>query len=335
MIMEAMEHKTVKTCEVEILDFLPQRDLSKVREEIIEGLNAKQKSISPKFFYDKKGSELFEKITRLEEYYPSRCEKEILSSVVAKLDLNFNGVEIVELGSGDATKISSVFRQLPIDVLSSMAYVAVDISQSAIEKSLDDILDEFELERVTGVVADFHHQLNLIPGQSRRLYCFLGSTIGNFSPEEVERFMTNLGASMQVGDSLLMGADLHKCIDVIELAYDDAKGVTAEFNKNILKAINAHIESGFDPEKFEHLSFYNSEEHRIEMHLKAKCKHEVRLGQNGLSIHFEKGETIHTENSYKFTLERLTEIGAMGNLKIQDVFSDAKNWFNLVHFVKA
>jgi L-histidine N-alpha-methyltransferase len=331
--MNFIDEQIIKVGEAGMLNFLPKRGIKNVKDEIIEGLTSKQKYISPKFFYDQTGSELFEKITQLEEYYPSRCEKEILSTIVGKLDFNFENLDIIELGSGDSSKISSIFRQIPKSVLSTISYYPVDISQSAIENSIDDIRAEFALKSVTGIVADFHHQLDLIPGKNKRLFCFLGSTIGNFSPTEVERFITILGSSMNKGDGLLLGVDMVKDTQIIEAAYNDRKGVTAKFNKNILSVVNGNIQSNFDENYFDHLAFYNPNQQRIEMHLKAKCDQQVELDNKRLTIQLKEGESIHTENSYKFTIDQLEKIGSLGGLKINKIFTDSKTWFNLVHYL--
>lgn len=332
--MNFIEEQIVKIGEVEVLNLLPQLGIDTVKKEIIEGLTAPSKSISSKFFYDQKGSELFEEITRLEEYYPTRCEKEILSGAISELDIGFRNLDVVELGSGDSSKIVSIFRQIPANLLSGIRYYPVDISQSALENAVKDISKKFTLKSITGIAADFHHQLHLIPAHNKRLFFFLGSTIGNFSPDEVQEFMTTLGSSMNKGDSLVLGVDMVKEIPVIEAAYNDRKGVTAKFNKNILNVMNDTIGADFNLENFDHLAFYDTKNHKIEMHLKAKSNLRIELKDQDLNICFRKDETIHTENSYKFTGNQLEKIGSYGGMVVKKIISDSNGWFSLVHYVR-
>ncbi|MBE9468455.1 MAG: L-histidine N(alpha)-methyltransferase, partial [Bacteroidetes bacterium] len=238
-------------------------------KEIYKGLYAKQKFLSPKFFYDKKGTELFEMITQLEEYYPNRTEKSILLNIVEKLNFKFENSTIIELGSGDSSKISMLFKQIPKELLSSINYFATDISISAIEKSIANLSQEFPLKNIKGIAIDFFYQLNKIPQKENRLFCFFGSTIGNFKFLELAKFMLVLGNEMNKGDSLLLGLDMMKEISIIEKAYNDKKGVTAEFNKNILNVVNKLIKSDFNTHDFFHYAFFNKQKSRIEMHLKA------------------------------------------------------------------
>lgn len=332
--MNFIDDQIIKVGEIDILNFLPKRGINNVKEEILKGLTSQQKYISPKFFYDKKGSELFNEITQLEEYYPTNCEKEILTYVFDRLNINLLNCSIIELGSGDSSKISSIFSQIPIDILATISYYPVDISQSAIINAVDDITRRFDLRKITGIIADFHHQLDLIPNKNKRLFCFLGSTIGNFSKNEVENFITELGGSMNKGDGLLLGVDMVKDTQVINAAYNDSRGITAMFNKNILNVINGNIRSDFKVDKFEHLAFYNEKEQRIEMHLKAISEQVINIPLSNHQLQITKGETIHTENSYKYTVEQLNKIGKMGGLKIKNILSDSKKWFNLVYYVK-
>lgn len=318
--------------DIEIRNYLPEIGIEKVKTEIIKGLSSSPKFISSKYFYDKKGSELFEEITKLEEYYPTRSEKEILSHLIEGLAIDFRNIDIIELGSGDASKISILFKQIAPDILSTINYFPVDISESALEKSTQEIAEQFNLNSITGIVADFYHQLHFLPRRGNRLFCFFGSTIGNFTYSEIEVFMRLLKESMHAGDSLLLGVDMIKDTSVLERAYNDNKGITAAFNKNILNVVNTLIRSDFNVNSFEHMAFYNSEKDRIEMHLKAT--EDVQLSIDGISkpINIKKGEAIHTENSHKFNLDLLEKIGGFGDLRIEKVFTDTKQWFSLFHF---
>lgn len=332
--MNFKDSRTVKVGDIEILNFLPQRGINSVRKEIIDGLQTPQKYISPKFFYDPTGSELFEEITKLKEYYPTRCEKEILTNIIGQLDVDLHKLDIIELGSGNASKIKTIFRQIPRSDLSSINYYPVDISQSAIKKSVAEIIDDFDLNDITGIVADFLHSFDYIPRRNKRLVCFLGSTIGNLNPFEVKEFMKQIGGIMQEGDGLLLGVDMDKDNAVLEAAYNDNKGVTSKFNLNILNVVNSHIQSNFNPNDFDHLAFYNQEKQRIEMHLVARTNIQVEIRITGDTIQIAKGETIHTENSYKFARTQLIELEKYGRIKMKNLFADSKEWFSLVHYEK-
>lgn len=312
---------------------LPHIGINKIREEILKGLKSSPKYISPKFFYDKKGSELFEAITELDEYYPTRTEKSILSTIVEELDLDFYNLSIIELGSGDSSKISLLLRQVSEEQLATIKYHPLDISKSAIEKASEKLAEEFPIIRINGIVADFIHQINLVPKTGRRLFCFFGSTIGNLNRNEIEEFMKLVDDEMQPGDSLLLGMDMVKDITVLEKAYNDEKGITAQFNKNILNVINSICGTNFDIENFEHLAFYNKDEHRIEMHLKAINDMVVSQPESD-DIYIHMGETIHTENSHKFNFDDIKTVGVWSGLDVEKIITDNNKWFSLVYYKK-
>ncbi|TFH26517.1 MAG: L-histidine N(alpha)-methyltransferase, partial [Bacteroidia bacterium] len=290
--------------------------------------------ISPKYFYNAGGSQLFESITELEEYYPTRTEKAILSGIGNRLKLDFNDLNIVELGSGDPSKIRLLLQQIPSETLATIHYYPVDISHTALEGSAMQLTEEFPEMAVTGIVADFMKQFDKLPKTQNRLFCFLGSTIGNFNPEERLSFMQHLGNEMEAGDHLLLGLDMVKDPRVLHRAYNDGQQVTAAFNKNILNVVNGIIDTSFDSADFEHLAFYNENEQRIEMHLKAMKDRKIRINGNGETLDIKKGETIHTENSYKFNREDIESIGSHAGLEVASVFTDEKLWFSLVHYYK-
>ena len=315
----------------ELLDYLPDMGIGPVREEIVKGLLSVPKRIPSKFFYDAAGSELFEEITRLEEYYPTRTEKQIISTQIKNLNLDFKNLHIVELGSGDASKISLLLEQVPPGLLKTIHYFPVDISRPAIEKAMQNLMQKFDLKGITGVVADFFHQMNVIPDVPNRLFCFFGSTIGNFTPSQAQAFMYNLRKIMHKGDTLLLGIDRVKDIDILEKAYNDGKGITARFNKNILNVVNSLVHTDFHPNDFEHVAFFNRGKNRIEMHLRALKNMEISLGDNK-KIFFEKGELVHTENSQKFTSADIRKIADWASLEVQQVLSDPNLWFSLVYY---
>ena len=330
--MNYTEETTLVESISKLENYLPHIGINRVKQEIIDGLKSFPKFISPKYFYDHKGSELFEEITNLDEYYPTRTEKSILSTIVKKLNINFSNLSIIELGSGDSSKIRLLLEQIPSKYLSTINYFPFDISQSAIEKASQDLQVLFPTINTTGIVADFIHQIDKVPKVKNRLFCFFGSTIGNLTKNEIHEFMISLGAEMSDGDSLLLGMDLVKDISILEKAYNDAKGITAEFNKNVLSVINKLANLNFNESDFEHVVFYNREKNRIEMHLKALDNLEVLSSNGNEIIRFKKGETIHTENSHKFNLDDIKTVGSWAGLNVEQVITDNNKWFSLVHY---
>lgn len=315
-------------------NFLPDIGIDKVREELIDGLTSSPKFIPSKYFYDKKGSLLFEEITKLDEYYPTRTEKSILIDVLSKLNLQINDLSIIELGSGDPSKISLLFDQICQSELDQINYYPVDISQSAIESSISLLTQKYDGITINGIIADFIHQVELLPKVNNKLICFFGSTIGNLKRNEIQIFMKKLGAVMRGGDNLLLGLDMIKDVNILENAYNDSLGVTAAFNKNILNVVNKLISTNFDPDKFEHLAFYNNQEQRIEMHLKAKENLRIEVNSSKVELQIKKGEMIHTENSHKFNSKDIQQFAYWGCLNMENVFNDENNWFSLVHYRK-
>jgi len=313
---------------------LPKLGIEKVESEIFTGLKAIPKYISPKYFYDEMGSELFEEITELDEYYPTKTEKGILVTIASKLNLDYSNLSLIELGSGDASKIRLLINQIPKEKLSSIKYYPIDISQSAIEKSSKILASEFSSISIRGIVADFIHQKSWVPKSNNRLFCFFGSTIGNMTISETKEFLKLLGSEMGKGDSLLLGMDMVKDLNVLVKAYNDEKNITAQFNKNILNVVNKLVGLNFNADEFEHLAFYNKDKERIEMHLKAKKDMIIKTKNLSDKIFIRKGETIHTENSHKFTKESIEKFGFWAKLKVEKVLTDKNNWFSLIHFRK-
>ncbi|MCG8520892.1 MAG: L-histidine N(alpha)-methyltransferase, partial [Pseudomonadales bacterium] len=229
---------------VRIKNLLPDIGIDQARKEIIEGLTSDQPKISSKYFYDEKGSVLFEEITKLEEYYPTETEKSILKRIAPDLMNRNSSLEIIELGSGDCSKISILLNAIDRLTLENVNYIPVDFSRSAIESSANQLTKKFPEMEISGYVADFIHQLDLIPHSEKpRIICFLGSTIGNFAKNEAKEILQNLSKGMLKGDSLLVGFDLVKPKRILHSAYNDSKGVTEKFNKNILNVVNEIIQS--------------------------------------------------------------------------------------------
>jgi L-histidine N-alpha-methyltransferase len=315
-------------------NFLKKIGSDAVVNNITKGLTSHEKYISCIYFYDAVGSKLFQQITRLPEYYPSRIEKKLLSEAAFYVRNQIKDIDIVELGSGDCSKISILLEAVPSHLLQSVRYIPVDVSQSVVEESAAILVSAFPGMSIHGVVADFVKQLDLIPRGLKRFFCFLGSTIGNLSRKDAIEFFRILGRTMHTGDMLLLGADMVKPTDILENAYNDSQGVTAKFNLNILNVVNHLAHTDFCPDKFEHIAFYNQAFSRIEMHLKAKADMKVESPLIKEKIIIKKGETIHTENSHKFTHEYIEKFVQAAGLEIQHVFSDEARWFSLVLLVK-
>lgn len=327
--------KTIKRpSAIKITNNLKELGDTNIKKEIFDGLLSHPKYISSKFFYDSYGSKLFEEITKLDEYYPTRTEKSILNSFITNLNLDFKNLNIIELGSGDHSKISLLLKQIPDNLLSTITYYPVDISRSAVEESSINLLKEFSDLNINGIITDFMHNLILPKSDERRLVCFLGSTIGNLSPDEVNNFMKKIGNDLNVGDVFLLGIDMVKDKNILHCAYNDTRKITAEFNKNILNVINEIMQSNFDNSNFEHLAFYNEQKQRIEMYLVANCDMTISLGSNYDNIQIEKGEKIRTEYSHKFSTENIEQFGSLSGLEIENIFTDKKKWYSLVQFVK-
>jgi len=306
-----------------------------VTTTILRGLKRPQKHIPSMFFYDGIGSKLFEEITRLPEYYPTRTEKQLLRQLARVLCDDLSRHNIVEIGSGDCSKISILLGAMPPERWRTLRYTPVDVSQDAIQESADHLQRQFPGLRIEGIVADFTRHLHLIPNGGKRFFCFLGSTLGNLSVKEAEQFFLDLGSIMFRGDSLLLGVDMIKPFHVLEKAYNDTRGVTADFNRNILKVVNRLIGTDFDPQAYVHRAFYNQGKNRIEMHLEAMKDMEVSCPAIPLQIMIRKGETIHTENSHKYTHDHVRDLAERGGLKIEKSLTDENRWFSLIHLSRA
>lgn len=317
-----------------IEDFMPKVGESSIREEMINCLRENPKKLPSMYFYDHHGSELFEMITNLDEYYPPKIEIPLLRSTAQKLKQELKDCDLVELGSGDCSKISVFLDEIPEEIRQTIVYFPVDVCKQAIEKSACNLQDTYPEMNIHGITADFLEHIEKIPAQRRRFFCFFGSTIGNLTEVQAMKFMTDLGKVMKNNDRLLLGVDMVKDIEIIEKAYNDSQGITAEFNKNILKVANGHIKTDFYPEEFEHVAFFNKNFSRIEMHLKAKKDLKVTSPFLKDQIIFKKGETIHTENSHKYTVDGINKMANAAGLSVENIFNDDKKWFSLVEMVK-
>ena len=320
--------------QITLSNCMPPPSSKETVAEIIKGITSKPRYIPTRFFYDGTGSALFEKITGLPEYYPTRTEKGILKENAAVIARDLADTDIVELGSGDCSKISILFDVIPPERRRTICYIPVDVSRSAILESAETLSRKYPEISIHGMLADFLKHLSNIPGKKRRVFCFFGSTIGNMDPAQTSHFISNLGSLMRKGDQLLLGFDMVKDTVVLENAYNDTWGVTAEFNKNILRVVSNLIITDIDPEHFDHVAFYNTRESRIEMHLKALKDIDVESPHLSAKITIGRGETIHTENSCKFTGPRISVLADEAGLRIDKVFTDDNHWFSVAHFLK-
>ncbi len=285
-----------------------------LRADVLTGLTERPKWLPPKWFYDKVGSELFEEITRLPEYYPTRAEREVLAREAEHVIARSGCDTLVELGSGSSEK-----TRLLLDVLTAgrdrdrPGYVAVDVSEDALRAACAGLAERYPGLRLEAVRADFEHQVDLLPTRGRRLVAFLGGTIGNLPPRSRADFLGAVRRHLHPGDHLLLGADLVKSPEVLVPAYDDAAGVTASFNLNVLEVLNRRLGADFDRSAFRHRAVWDAGQEWIEMRLRATRAMTVRLAELGLDVAFAEGEELRTEISAKFRRDRLgAELSAAG-----------------------
>jgi L-histidine Nalpha-methyltransferase len=278
----------------------PDHVAETLRSDVLAGLLSTPKSLPPKWFYDARGSELFERITELPEYYPTRAERQILATYSPEIASITGARSLVELGSGSSEK-----TRLLLDALRVREFVPLDVSATALRDSAAAIAAEYPGLAVHGVVGDFTEHLDLLPGDRPRLVAFLGGTIGNLVPGERAKFLASVRSVLFEGEWLLLGTDLAKDPAVLVRAYDDSAGVTAEFNRNVLRVLNRELDGDFDVEAFEHVALWDAEAEWIEMRLRATRAMRVRLGGLDLDVTFAAGEELHTEVSAKFTRPRV------------------------------
>ena len=299
-------------------------------EEISSGLIGNSKFIAPKFFYDKKGSDLFEKICTLSEYYPTRTEIDILKNLSIELPSYLDKTfRLVELGSG-----ASVKTRLILDIFTSLQdtteYFPIDISEILTESS-EQLLKDYDGLHITGIIDTYEGGLEFLKNydDKKNLIIFLGSSFGNFSPNAGREFLKKINSTMKSGDLFLIGLDLIKDKQILESAYNDSLGVTAQFNLNVLSRINDELDADFNLDNFLHYSIYNKEDQRIEMYLKSLVRQSVIITKSNLLLNLEKNELIHTEHSHKYSLDQIRELLKSIGFKINHVWLDDKKYFSL------
>jgi len=299
-----------------------------LRADARAGLTASPKTLPPKWLYDDRGSELFEKITHLEEYYPTRAERSILRARAAEIAEATGAVSLVELGAGAADK-----TRVLLDALraagSLREYVPVDVSESALIQAAHRLLASYPGLAIRAVVSDFEEHLGLPDSRGGRLVAFLGGTIGNFLPDQRARFLASLRRRLGPGDALLLGTDLVKDPSVLQAAYDDPAGVTAAFNKNVLLVLNAELGASFDPDAFEHVALWDPAAEWIEMRLRSGEQQVVAVPGLGMSVEFAEGEEMRTEVSAKFRQAGVASELAAAGFEMRSWWTDEAGQFGL------
>jgi L-histidine Nalpha-methyltransferase len=324
------------TCHPDVVidDHLDEAHERGLAEDVLDGLTRPFKELPPKHFYDERGCELFDQITELPEYYPTRAERAILHAQAEAIVAATGAAELVELGSGTAAK-----TRVLLDAMQSSPhppglrrYVPFDVAQSVVRASAEALVEEYPGLRVHGVIGDFERHLDRIPPPTPgepRIVALLGGTIGNFPPGSRRRLLREIAALLGPDDRLLLGTDLVKDVATLEAAYDDAAGITAEFNLNVLNVLNRELDADFPLDAFEHVAFFDRRNEWIEMRLRALRACAVRVEALGLHVELAEGEEIRTEISAKFTPERLGEDYAAAGLELAGWHTDPQDRFAL------
>ena len=300
-------------------------------KDVINGLSSEVKTLPCYYLYDDRGSRLFEQICDTPEYYPTRTEQAILETYAAEIVQLTGACELVELGSGNSSKTQTLldaYYQLP----STLNYYPIDISAGILKRTAVELLERYANLRLCYLAGTYEHALAKLPQtpMGKRMLIFLGNTLGNMDDLALDRFLTQIQQALNPGDFFLLGIDLQKSTKLLLPAYNDAQGITAAFNLNILQHLNWRFQGDFNLEQFQHLAFYNSIEHQIEMHLQSMCTQTVYLAALELWVKLEAGETIHTENSRKFSLPIMAATLKKYQLHPISIWTDPQNWFGLM-----
>ena len=292
-----------------------RRSRQQMLADVRQGLTRSPKQLSPKYFYDERGSELFEEITQLPEYYLTRAERLLLEQKIGEIVSTVRPCSLVELGAGSATKTRIILDEMRANGCAE-CYVPIDVSKDFLEATAVQLRADYSDVQISPVVSDITEPFTLPPVASPTLVAFLGSTIGNFPREQAIRLLSHISGEMSAADRFLLGADLIKDPEIITHAYNDSRGVTAAFNLNILERLNRELGADFPVADYEHRAFYSGDQHRVEMHLIAKRAHKVTIPEIG-EIVFAKGESIRTELSYKYDREILDDILCASGLTLE------------------
>jgi len=307
------------------------QELSIDGKDVIKGLTEKLRSLPPKYFYDDPGSQLFEKICELPEYYPTRTEAWILQEYADEIAAITNCCELIELGSGSSTKTQALLTAYQ-KIANSCRYLPIDVSGGILKTSVLQLQEKYPDIAIHGLLGTYEQALVHLESnylQSRMLF-FLGSSLGNFNQEECDIFLNQVSRTLQPGDYFLLGIDLQKPLDILEAAYNDSQEVTAAFNLNMLSHLNWRFQGNFDISLFKHQAVYNQVDHQIEMYLHCQKSHWVSLDILDLKVNFEVGESILTEISRKFDLPTMETLLQSKGLNTVKTWTDEKGWFGLI-----
>ncbi|MEO0457302.1 MAG: L-histidine N(alpha)-methyltransferase [Cyanobacteria bacterium P01_A01_bin.114] len=299
--------------------------------DVLDGLTQTPKALPPKYFYDQRGSVLFEKICDLPEYYLTRTETAIFRQYSPEIVRLTGPCELAELGSGSATKTRILLDAYQAKGM-PLRYIPIDVSDTMLKDSSQRLLEDYPGLKIHGLVSTYEPALNQLPPLTlpTRMLCFIGSTLGNLQPQECDRFLAQVSAALDPGQYFLLGLDLQKEKSLLEAAYNDSQGITAAFNLNMLAHLSWRFEGDFDLGNFAHVAFYNEEAHQIEIYLESLKAQTVHLKQLNLSVAFEKGERLLSEISRKFNLSQMQENLAQHHLQVVHSFTDENEWFGLI-----
>jgi L-histidine N-alpha-methyltransferase len=312
---------------IRISSCLSEADERVLADDVLDGLTRPFKELPPKHFYDARGSELFERICELPEYYPTRTERAILERRAAQIVEATGAAELVELGSGSAEK-ARILLDAMADAGTLRRYVPLDVSEQALQQAAEELTAEYDGLRVEGVIGDFERHLDSVPSAAGpRIVALLGGTIGNFPPGTRRRLLRAIGRLLRPSDRFLLGTDLVKDPEMLEAAYDDPQGITAEFNRNLLHVINRELGADFWPDAFDHVAFFDRRHEWIEMRLRARRPQTVKIAGLGLRVEFAAGEELRTEISAKFTRRRVEADFKAAGLRLERWYTDPEELF--------
>jgi L-histidine N-alpha-methyltransferase len=318
---------------LQFYDMHPQANQDIFAQDVARGLAEQPKWLPPKYFYDERGCQLYERICALPEYYPYRAEQQILSTYAAQIHAEIGHLALVELGSGSASKTRHLLAAYEW-AGQPFRYCPVDIAREVLWDTANRLLQEYRHAEIHAMHADFSGQPEVIHAfpLEKKVVAFFGSSLGNFSPAESVEFLRRTAALLGPEDVFLLGIDLKKSPAILLPAYDDTQGVTAAFNLNVLDRINRELGGRFDPQSFEHLALYNAAQGCIEMHLRSRRAQRVPIVKIEQVVSFAKDETIHTESSYKYSVDEVRDLGYQANLVLRRTWFDARRWFLLALF---
>jgi L-histidine N-alpha-methyltransferase len=318
----------LEALEIQIESCLSELDDRSLADDVLDGLTRPFKELPPKHFYDARGSALFERICELPEYYPTRAERDILVARADEIARRTGAGELVELGSGSPEKARILLSAMS-RAGNLRRYIPLDVSERVVHEAAQELVEEFAGLKVHGVIGDFERHLDRVPrgDGTPRIVALLGGTIGNFPPGTRRRLLRNIGALLRPGDHLLVGTDLVKDVRLIEAAYDDAEGLTAEFNRNVLHVINRELDADFSPDAFDHVAFFDRRQEWVEMRLRARRPCTVLIADVGLRVDFAAGEELRTEISAKFTRSRVEADFAAAGLVLDRWYTDSDTQF--------